>query len=574
MTARLSQPVRTGLIPVAAYYRMSDDKQENSIDRQKSQVIPYAARHGYEIIREYIDEGIAGDEEAKRKDFMRMLADAQQLRDFRVILCDDKDRFGRFDSITQGYYVKPLRDAGVRLESVAQGPVDWASFAGRITAAVLDEAKKLESQANSRRVITRMLMMARDGKWLGGDPPYGYDLADDPVLGKRLVPGDPEKVEAVRLMFRLYGVEGYTLDQLSEELFRRGIPAPPPRQRKTIPHPDGRRVWQKTTLRGILRNRKYVGDTLWNTGHDGKYSEFRDGLVSTSDQRTKRRTANDQGDWVVVPDTHEPLVSRELFEAVQARLAENKKRTSPTRPDQGAYLLSGLLVCGHCGWRMIGCSWGGKRYYKCGRYHQEGKRGCHSHIVREEPFLNAIARKLQADLRAPGRMGLLRERAREQAQAKGQAESAHVKRLRKRAADLAAQIDQGLERMALIDADLLADYAAKVRGWKQERERVLRELESASRSPGGPNVEGLLRDVEALATDLRDAFRRADPRKVRAVLQQMLVKVELWFDHRETARMVKSVFRKGVADLKRQPWDDLLADLGGAASPTPAASGA
>src|SRR6516162_3904125 len=209
-----------------AYYRMSTDRQEDSIERQRSQVELYAARHGYAITREYIDEGIAGDEERKRKGFLRMLEDAAHLRDFSIILCDDKDRFGRFDSITQGYYVKPLRDAGVRLETVAQGRVDWSSFAGRITDAVLQEAKKIESQANSRRVISWMLQMAGNGKWLGGAPPYGYRLADDPKLGKRLVPGDAREVEAVRLMFRLYGQRGFTLAQVAEELYLRAIPPP------------------------------------------------------------------------------------------------------------------------------------------------------------------------------------------------------------------------------------------------------------------------------------------------------------------------------------------------------------
>src|SRR5438270_6356217 len=99
---------------------MSDDKQENSIDRQQSQVRPYAARKGYEIVREYTDDGIPGDEERRRKAFMQLLQDALR-GDFRVILCDDKDRFGRFDLITYGYYVKPLRDAGVALETLAQG---------------------------------------------------------------------------------------------------------------------------------------------------------------------------------------------------------------------------------------------------------------------------------------------------------------------------------------------------------------------------------------------------------------------------------------------------------------------
>src|SRR5579871_5867157 len=123
----MSEPIRA-----VAYYRMSTDKQEDSIDRQRSQVEPYAPKHGYTILRDYMDEGIGGDEVAKRAQFVQMLKDAQRGQ-FRVILCDDKDRFGRFDSIDYGYYVKPLRDAGVKLVTVAQGLIDWNSFAGRIS---------------------------------------------------------------------------------------------------------------------------------------------------------------------------------------------------------------------------------------------------------------------------------------------------------------------------------------------------------------------------------------------------------------------------------------------------------
>jgi hypothetical protein len=438
----------------------------------------------------------------------------------------------------------------------------------------LQEAKKIESQATSRRVLARMIAMAKAGMWLGGSAPYGYDLVDDPVLVKRLVPGDPEKVEAVRLMFRLYGEQGYTLDALSEELYRRGIPAPPPRQRGTIVHPDGRRVWQKTTLRGILRNQRYVGDSCWNIGHDGKYSEFRDGELRTSDRRIALRTTNDPGDWIVKPDNHEPLISRELFERVQARLTENRRRTTPGVPRPDAYLLSGLLVCGDCNWRLIGSRWGGLHYYKCGRYHQEGKRGCYSNIIREAPFFAALVRKLQDDLADPARKARLHKLARQRARQRGQAESGHTQRLRKRADDLAHQIDQGLERMAMIDADLLADYSRKVRGWKEERERVLRELETASRSSGTIDVDELMADVVAKAADLQAAFALSDPRRVQTVLGEMVSKVDLWFDHRQTPRMVKSVFRQGVAHLRPQRWDEALADSCSAAIPTREASGA
>jgi DNA invertase Pin-like site-specific DNA recombinase len=534
----------------AAYYRMSDDKQENSIDRQRSQVEPFAARNGYTIVREYLDEGIAGDEEAKRKGFMRMLRDAQR-RDFRVILCDDKDRFGRFDSIDQGYYVKPLRDAGMKLVTVAQGEVDWNSFAGRITDAVLQEAKKLESQATSRRVITLMLLMAQKGKWLGGKPPYGYGVVDDPAAGKRLVPGDPGEVRVVDLMFRLYGERGYSLEQVARELYERGVP-----------NPKGGPTWNKTTIRAALRNRKYVGDMVWNAGHDGKYSQVSDGLVRTSDRKTPKQT-NPVEDWVIIPSAHEALVSRELFERVQARLMANKRHTNPL-PKGGDFVLSGLLVCGDCGWRLIGATYDGKRYYKCGRYHAEGRHACYSNHVMESKVLGCLIRKLQETMLNPANLARLREELRRQEAERDVARPGQTARLEKRIRELTSKVDKGMERMALIDPDLLTEYAAKVREWKEERDRLATELEALSRPAAGPDLDEMVKAAEEQLYRLREAVQEADAGMVRELLREMISKVDLHFSHTVKRRQVRSRITKGVIHLRPQEGVALADLLGGA----------
>ena len=107
--------------PAVAYYRMSTDRQDKSVAEQREAVERYAREHGFKIVREYCDEAISGDETRRRAGFKRMIADAESLGDFEVILCWDQDRFGRFNSIEAGHWIYPLMQAGIRLEDNCPG---------------------------------------------------------------------------------------------------------------------------------------------------------------------------------------------------------------------------------------------------------------------------------------------------------------------------------------------------------------------------------------------------------------------------------------------------------------------
>ena len=81
-------------IPAVSYIRMSSSKQEASPDQQRKAISEYAAGRDYEIVEEYFDSGVSGDDTEKRVAFQRMIVDAQAGK-FKVILCWDQDRFGR-----------------------------------------------------------------------------------------------------------------------------------------------------------------------------------------------------------------------------------------------------------------------------------------------------------------------------------------------------------------------------------------------------------------------------------------------------------------------------------------------
>jgi site-specific DNA recombinase len=387
-----------------------------------------------------------------------------------------------------------------------------------------------------------MLMMAKQGKWLGGRPPYGYKVIStgDKNSDRRLVPGEQIQVLAVQMMFRLYADKGYTLDQVVAELHARGIL-----------NPKGGRIWHKTTVRAILRNRKYVGDMAWNVGHDGKYSEFTGGNVRTSDAKIPQRN-NAKEDWIIVADAHEPLIKRDLFERVQERLTYNQIHKSNGQSG-GHFALSGLLICGHCGWRMIGSRHGGKPFFKCGLYHHGGKFACMSNFIMESKVLNCVVRKIQEAVLKPENLQKLREEVQRQEEEANRTYPAAAIKLQREIAQLDAKIAQGVERMAIIDRDLLTDFAVAVRGWKEERARTTAELDRLKRPvTAKADLETALKDIEANLFRLREVVNEGDPHLVREMLQQFVSKIELFFDRVERPGKVRSIFRKGVIYIRPQ----------------------
>ena len=112
-------------IRAVLYLRRSTDRQEKSLEDQERELRAYAKKHGYTIVAVYVDDAISGDKTEQRTEFLRMREEASS-GEFELILCWDQDRFGRFDLLDAGYWITPLRQAGVRLETIARpDPVDW-----------------------------------------------------------------------------------------------------------------------------------------------------------------------------------------------------------------------------------------------------------------------------------------------------------------------------------------------------------------------------------------------------------------------------------------------------------------
>lgn len=352
------------------YLRMSSSKQDASIEEQRAALMAYAQRHGYEIIGEYVDQAVSGDDTVNRTAFLQMREDATA-GGFEVVLCWDQDRFGRFDPIEGGYWILPFRNAGVRLETIAQGKIDWTDYVGRLVYMIQQEAKHQFLRDLSRNVLRGHLAGAAKGLWQGGPPPYGYR-----VESRTLVP-DPETALIVRRIFDLY-CRGKSLREIADTLNREGIPSP------------RSKAWRFPFVRKILADDVYIGIFSYEKNPESKYNHVNgDGEIVPGPNRRKGRNYRRNPHPFIMQDHHEGLVTRKVSEQCQ-RLLEERRRQGPfLRKDRTPRPLAGLLRCDHCGALLLGqrkhYSRGARQWtqhiYLCASYNTAGRSLCERNYV-------------------------------------------------------------------------------------------------------------------------------------------------------------------------------------------------
>jgi site-specific DNA recombinase len=505
---------------------MSSDKQEDSIERQREQIAGYCVPRGIEIIGEYVDEGIPGsDANLHRRDsFHRLCTDAKAKR-FDVVLVDKTDRLSRADPIDFGATVKPLRDAGIRLETVNRGPIDWKDAYGQMSLLMEQSGNNQYAKTISYNVLSRLRQLAGQGITVGCKP-YGY-LRDKAT--RKLVP-DPDTAKVVQFIFRSYA-DGVRVSKIIEQLYERGAASP-----------RGKSHWRAQVILMMLANRVYVGDFVWNKWSRSEYHR-----VSGREVRQIEKAG--APDLVVIEDNHPPLIDRATWERVQARRAAGPRPSTPHKGG-GDWTLSGLLICGRCGCRMQGSTLRGRRSYVCGTYRSTGCRGCGRHAIREDAIRGYLAEFLKREFLDPDRLATLREEMAAQAELHRRQRPAAVEALQAQLAKLEAAIDKGARKVLEADDEDTPDLKRALAGMRRERADLEARVRKAAAESPAESVADEVRRAEAVLWSLREGLESAEPERVRAVFAEMIGRVELHFEAGEGRR--KTRFSRGIIYL-RQP---------------------
>ena len=407
----LPSPAPTYL--AVGYARLSifetrDRADSEALQNQKELLRQYIANApDLQLVGIFEDNGQTGTN-FDRAGFETMMETVRSGR-ANCIVVKDLSRFGR-DYVEAGNYLEHIFPfMGVRFISISDGydSAD-ATTADCLTVALKNMVNQMYSKDISRKSGSVLREKMRRGEFIGAFASYGY--RKDPADGHRIVI-DPEAAGVVREIFRRK-LEGQSDTAITRWLNTAGVPSPGCYRYQKGIILDKRfaryKPWLVQSVKDILRNEVYLGRMVQGR----RRSEFYAG-------RPDKRLPRDE--WTVVENTHEPIISREDFDAVQAICAE-KNAAYHARLGKYDYLgkseniLKGLVYCSDCGRPMVRYKQvsHGKRvsyYYQCPSYAAMlEKSGCSYKFLREDLLLDSLEQVIQKEIEQAVDMTVLARR--------------------------------------------------------------------------------------------------------------------------------------------------------------------
>lgn len=355
------------------YIRVSTAMQVDgySLDAQKDRLVKFAEFQGMEIVREYCDAGKSGKSITGRPEFQQMLQDVADDRDgVSYILVFKLSRFGRnaADVLNSLQYIQ---DYGVNLICVEDG-IDSSKDSGKLTITVLSAVAEIERENILVQTMEGRRQKAREGKWNGGQAPFGYLL--DSKNSTLIV--NPEEAEIVRIIFDKFVRTDMGADSISNYLNQHGYSKKKLRDQE-VSH------FSRSTIIKILDNPVYAGKIAYGKSVTEK-------VKGTRDQYRRVR----QDEYLLADGLHEAIIDPETWEAAKAKRRVTGVKWNKTHSLDHEHILSGILKCPVCGSGMAGTVRRRKNkktgeykddfYYRC----QHRKKIDEDHFCGFKPSLN------------------------------------------------------------------------------------------------------------------------------------------------------------------------------------------
>ncbi|MCR5146460.1 MAG: recombinase family protein, partial [Clostridia bacterium] len=356
---------------VGIYIRLSqedkDKKYESeseSVTNQRELLREYVKNNNLNLVEEYVDDGYSGTN-FERPGFKRLLDDIHDNK-INCVIVKDLSRLGR-DHIMTGYYMETFfPENRIRFISLQEAYDSSKIQASNDSSTFIIACNDYYSKQNSIKIRTVLNEKRKKGKFIGSQPSYGY--MRDPEDKGHLLP-DPETAPIVKKIFE-WRASGIGPTYIANRLNAEGVLTPSAlKNTKYSSRLIDASKWNNTTVRKILDNRMYTGDMVQHTQTNLNY-------------KSKKKVTLDKKLWVIVENTHEPIIDRETFEYC-ASLRKLNNRVTEIRSNRERRMFEGKLYCAECGnrlgvmYRRKENSWS----VNCNRYVRDPvRRRCYPHF--------------------------------------------------------------------------------------------------------------------------------------------------------------------------------------------------
>ena len=382
----MKQPYNTTIYNTALYLRLSRDDElqgeSGSIQTQRMMLRQYAAEHGLTVVDEYIDDGWSGTN-FERPSFQRMIDDIEDGK-INCVVTKDLSRLGRNYILTGQYTEIYFPSKGVRYIAINDN-VDTINGESEL-APFLNILNEMHARQTSKKVKAAMHTRFANGAHYGAYAPLGY-VKDPDKKGHLLI--DPETRWIVEKIFDLcYRPRiGFFWRRTGVDIGESPVSfiVQPAGGRYFFLHQNPCNAGGSTPVyskvKSILKEETYIGHSIHNKQSNISF-------------KNKKKVRKPQEEWYRVENTHEAIISEEVFQKVQELIASRRRK----RRNGTTQIFAGLIKCADCGWSL---AYGENKqnknpygYYHCSKNGQ-GLRQCSMHYIRYDVLYAYVLARLQ-----------------------------------------------------------------------------------------------------------------------------------------------------------------------------------
>jgi len=355
----------------ALYGRVSTDheEQQESIKIQREALMQYAIANNMEIEGYYFDEGCTGTN-FDRPELGRLKRDIEGMK-INLVIVKDLSRVGRNNSLTLSF-LDYLCDNSIRLIAINDNydtSKDEDDLIGIKTWVNERYSKEL-----SEKIKFALNHKKRKGEYLCAFSPFGYKKSAE-VRNKLEV--DDFASTIVKKIFDMY-INGYGFVKISNILQQKGVLNPS--QYGVYGRKSSR--WDWTTIKRIITNPVYTGHSVQQKYYK---KSFKNSIICKSKE----------SDWVIVKNTHEDIISEEVFNLAQQILDKRGKSISYRCGGKNPHKFTSFIFCHECGSPLYYKNdKNAKGVYRCGQYTKYGRKYCSSHYISELDLENIVLQEL------------------------------------------------------------------------------------------------------------------------------------------------------------------------------------